>query len=472
VDSRRNSAARGVILTSDAIIVVMSMFAAYGGHALLRPYVPEMRGLPPLREFAAVAYVALPMWLILIAWSGLHRVLERAWSRFELITRLIRMHAVGTILLALAVFVTQATLNRTVVAVFVACSFGLLLAERWLLVSYARAQHASGRATKRLLVIGDPGPALDRFVARRASLDVPPLLLGRLGAPSTGGADEAAPHLGAVATLPEHLGREAVDEVVFFPPYDEPRRMVEAIEACTTVGVPASFVLDTEPLGGLAPQVSRENQTTLLTFEIARRSPVQLAVKHAFDALAAAVLLVLVAPILVAAGVAILVTMGRPVVFVQQRAGLRGRSFSMLKLRTMVRDAASQQTALASRNEMSGPVFKVTDDPRVTRLGSFLRKTSIDELPQLLNVLTGAMSLVGPRPLPVGEQERIHGWHRRRLSVKPGITCLWQIGGRNQIDFDDWMNLDLRYVDEWSLTLDLKILLLTIPAVLGRRGAR
>jgi lipopolysaccharide/colanic/teichoic acid biosynthesis glycosyltransferase len=160
------------------------------------------------------------------------------------------------------------------------------------------------------------------------------------------------------------------------------------------------------------------------------------------------------------------------VFFSQTRAGLHGRQFSMFKFRTMVRDAETQQASLGKHNEMTGPVFKIADDPRVTRLGRFMRKSSIDELPQLVNVLLGQMSLVGPRPLPIREQQSIRGWHRRRLSMKPGITGIWQISGRNDVDFEQWMKLDQRYIDEWSLRLDLVILAKTLPVVLLRRGAR
>jgi lipopolysaccharide/colanic/teichoic acid biosynthesis glycosyltransferase len=143
----------------------------------------------------------------------------------------------------------------------------------------------------------------------------------------------------------------------------------------------------------------------------------------------------------------------------------------MIKFRTMIPGAEAKQAELAAQNEMTGPVFKVTRDPRVTRLGKFLRKTSIDELPQLLNVFLGQMSLVGPRPLPIKEQQGIRGWHRRRLSMKPGITGIWQISGRNNIDFEEWMRLDQQYVDDWSLGLDLTILLKTVPVVLFGKGA-
>jgi lipopolysaccharide/colanic/teichoic acid biosynthesis glycosyltransferase len=163
-----------------------------------------------------------------------------------------------------------------------------------------------------------------------------------------------------------------------------------------------------------------------------------------------------------------------PLFFKQQRSGQNGRPFTLYKFRTMVTNAEQYKHELEAMNEMSGPVFKLTNDPRVTPVGRFLRKYSLDELPQLWNVLRGDMSLVGPRPLPVDEVRRFSDLaHRRRLSVKPGLTCLWQIGGRNQIfDFKEWVRLDLEYIDNWSLWLDVKILLLTIPAVLRGTGAK
>jgi lipopolysaccharide/colanic/teichoic acid biosynthesis glycosyltransferase len=197
-----------------------------------------------------------------------------------------------------------------------------------------------------------------------------------------------------------------------------------------------------------------------------------LALKYGLDPLLAAILIALLSPLLVAIAVAIVIGYGRPVLFTQPRGGLRGRSFRMFKFRTMVRGAEAQREGLLPHNEMSGPVFKLKDDPRVTWLGRFLRVSSLDELPQLFNVLSGSMCLIGPRPLPLMEQEQIRGWHRRRLSMKPGISGLWQVSGRNELTFETWMELDLKYVDEWSLRLDLAILLRTIPVVLLRRGAR
>jgi lipopolysaccharide/colanic/teichoic acid biosynthesis glycosyltransferase len=180
----------------------------------------------------------------------------------------------------------------------------------------------------------------------------------------------------------------------------------------------------------------------------------------------------LLAPVLAIVAILIRLTSPGPVLFVQKRLGLNKRHFNVYKFRTMVVDAEKRMLEIEHLNEVSGPVFKIKNDPRITPIGRFLRKTSIDELPQLFNVLIGDMSLVGPRPLPVRDYEGFNeDWQRRRFSVRPGITCLWQVGGRSSIPFEKWMELDLQYIDKWSLWLDLQILLRTIPAVLRGSGA-
>ena len=195
-------------------------------------------------------------------------------------------------------------------------------------------------------------------------------------------------------------------------------------------------------------------------------------VKRALDLLVSAILLVLLSPVLFAAAIAIKLTSSGPVFFLQERIGLNKRRFRIYKLRTMVQNAEKLQASLEHQNEVSGPVFKIKEDPRITPVGKFLRRSSIDELPQLLNVLKGDMSLVGPRPMAVRDYKGFNeDWQRRRFSVRPGITCLWQVNGRNTISFDKWMLLDLQYMDEWSLWLDLKILAKTVPAVLRGAGA-
>lgn len=193
--------------------------------------------------------------------------------------------------------------------------------------------------------------------------------------------------------------------------------------------------------------------------------------KKLLDVVVSGLGLVVASPLMLAISIGIRLTSKGPVFFKQERVGLNGRKFKMYKFRSMVQDAEELKAKLAHLNEMSGPVFKIKDDPRVTSIGHFLRKTSLDELPQLWNVFRQDMSLVGPRPPLPSEVNLYDPKHRKRLSVKPGITCIWQISGRNDVDFDQWMEMDAEYVDNWSLALDMKILVKTVPVVLGRKGA-
>jgi exopolysaccharide biosynthesis polyprenyl glycosylphosphotransferase len=209
-----------------------------------------------------------------------------------------------------------------------------------------------------------------------------------------------------------------------------------------------------------------------LTFTTTPSNEAQLALKRALDVVVSLMVLGLAFPLISIAAVAIKLSSPGSVLFKQRRIGLNGRMFTLYKFRTMIADAHARRDEVAHLNEMSGPAFKAKDDPRVTPVGRWLRKFSLDELPQLWNVLKGDMSLVGPRPPIPEEVASYHRWHRRRLSMKPGLTCLWQISGRNEIaDFDRWMKLDLQYIDNWSPSLDMKILLRTIPAVLTGKGA-
>jgi lipopolysaccharide/colanic/teichoic acid biosynthesis glycosyltransferase len=204
----------------------------------------------------------------------------------------------------------------------------------------------------------------------------------------------------------------------------------------------------------------------------ASRTLWQRAVKRALDVVLSFASLVVLGLPLMAIALMVLLVEGRPVLYRWRVLGEGARPFTGYKFRTMVSDADAILAELTSQNEMKGPVFKMRADPRVTRLGAFLRRTSLDELPQLWSVLRGDMSLVGPHPLYPSEYERATPAQRRKLSVKPGITCTWQVSGRSEIrDFDDWVALDLAYIDSWSLRLDLKILARTVPAVLARRGA-
>jgi exopolysaccharide biosynthesis polyprenyl glycosylphosphotransferase len=197
----------------------------------------------------------------------------------------------------------------------------------------------------------------------------------------------------------------------------------------------------------------------------------QMALKRLFDITASALALGVLSPLLLGVAAVIKLTSRGPIFFKQKRVGLNGKHFHMLKFRSMVVNAEELKAKLAALNEQTGPVFKMKNDPRITRVGRFIRKYSIDELPQLINVLRGEMSVVGPRPPIPSEVEKYATWQRRRLSVRPGLTCIWQVSGRNQISFEDWMYLDMRYIDHWSLGTDLGLILKTVPVVLTGSGA-
>jgi exopolysaccharide biosynthesis polyprenyl glycosylphosphotransferase len=475
MQARASAALRRLHLVLDAATVVTAIAAAGALHPWLRGWVPSLRPATDFHEHALLVYLALPLWLGLVVVFGLHRSFERPWDQAGLLSRLLQLHGAGFVGLAVIQFTTQAVINRSLVALFLACAFSLMWGVRTALSAWARLQYREGRAQPRLLLVGEPSARMAAFVNHATATDLPPRILGYLG-PETGaasagaGAPEIPARLGAVDEIERILHADAIDRVMFFPPHDRPEGVASALGACETLGVAASFAVDLTRLASSVPSITDVYDHPFVTYEVSVRDAGALAVKHAIDWVLALVLVVAFAPVMVLAAVAILLSMGAPVLFVQERAGVQGRPFRMLKFRSMAVDAERAQATLRDANEMSGPVFKIADDPRVTRVGRLLRRSSIDELPQLFNVLAGSMSLVGPRPLPLAEQAQIRGWQRRRLSVRPGITGLWQVSGRSNVDFEDWMVLDLRYIDDWSLGLDLWILLKTIPTVLGGRG--
>lgn len=465
VTRTRAASLSSLLLALDAAAVVVSMAVAFALHDALRGWVSFLEATPKGGMLAVFVAVALPVHVSLTALLGLHRSVERGLSVAALVVELVKLAALELAVLGTMTYLTQSVINRSVVALYLACALLLMFLARVALSRWWRFQHASGQAQLRLLVVGDAGtPAYERLRAQSSSGPWPDAWVGRLG--------DGPDRLGPLSSLAEVLRDEAIDRVVFLPPYHQPGEQLAALAACETVGVPALFALEFEQPLRARPRMGRLHDEPFVVFDVAPKRPELLALKHAFDFVFTAAGVVLLLPVFAGVALAVLVTMGRPVFFIQERAGLYGRRFRMLKFRTMVKDAESLRDELLAVNEMSGPVFKVTNDPRVTRLGAFLRQSSLDELPQLFNVLAGSMSLVGPRPLPIAEQEGIVGWHRRRLSMKPGLTGLWQVSGRSNVDFEGWMKLDLRYVDEWSLWNDFVLLLKTFPAVLWGRGAK
>ena len=284
------------------------------------------------------------------------------------------------------------------------------------------------------------------------------------------------PVLGSVAALPLILTEKIVDEVVFAADIGRIEHVHEYIQFVESVGVNIHIVPDFQ-LEKIMYQpeiasVSLQDFVGFPTLALSTTSQRQnaLLVKEIMDYLLAGSGLVLLAPFFLLIMLLIKATSKGPAFFIQQRCGLHGRTFPLIKFRTMINNAEKLRKTLEQKNEVDGPVFKISNDPRVTRVGRFLRRTSIDEFPQLINVLLGHMSLVGPRPPIPEEVRKYEPWQRRRLSMKPGLTCTWQVNGRNNLTFDRWMRLDLEYIDNWSLRLDIKILLKTLKEVITLHG--
>lgn len=285
--------------------------------------------------------------------------------------------------------------------------------------------------------------------------------------------EQRVDHITVVDQLNSVIADQPVDEVLVALPMDKYGPLVETIvRRCEEQGIVVRLRSEMSNLRIARSYVDDLEGVPVVTIQSGPQDGWQLLAKRLIDLLGSAALLLALAPLFALVTAFIRLESSGPIFFTQERVGLNKRRFRMWKFRTMVNGSDQQQHMFEHLNEAEGPVFKIKHDPRITRIGKFLRRFSIDELPQLFNVLKGDMSLVGPRPLPVRDVERIDvQWHKRRFSIKPGITCLWQVNGRSNIAFDEWVRLDLEYIDKWCLALDIKILMKTIPAVFKGPGA-
>ncbi len=279
--------------------------------------------------------------------------------------------------------------------------------------------------------------------------------------------------LGSLEDLPRIVAREAIDDVAVALPikskYAEIQKVITLLEE---QGIAIQLLSDFFPRNLARCQSVEFEGEPLLFIHSAPPFSWRTEIKRLIDLVGSIVSLILLSPLFVVIAIMIKLDSSGPVFFVQERMGYNKRRFQMIKFRTMVADAEAQMKDLEHLNEKTGPIFKIKNDPRLTRIGRFLRKSSLDELPQLFNVLLGDMSLVGPRPLSLRDALKVEeSWQKRRFSIRPGLTCLWQVSGRSNLSFEQWMKLDLEYIDHWSLLLDWWILLKTVPAVLTSRGA-
>jgi exopolysaccharide biosynthesis polyprenyl glycosylphosphotransferase len=468
------------VFAVDLALVAAAFLVA---HAIRRVTLPELGLVPgpfyPVEAYLPLLPLALLLWAAFLLSSGTYRS-HRTVSLAREIRDLARTAVLSGLSFSLLIFFLRLDqlllgsdrISRSWVFVFVVIAFLFHSMEKLLLRTVARHLRSRGYNYRKILIVGT-GPLARTITESIASHRFWGYqILGMVGAePLDAEPLEDGLILGPYADLIRIIDSEAVDEIILTVDYLQHPELEEALLHVQDLGVIIRFAFDPFPTSAGKLHLSELDGIPLVTWSRTPGSHPQLLFKRSVDLLVAVTLLLLTLPVFLVISIGIKLSSKGPVLFRQTRAGLNGRTFTLLKFRTMIQDAEQYRSKVEALNEMSGPVFKMKNDPRVTLLGAFLRRFSLDELPQLWNVVKGNMSLVGPRPPIPEEVDRYDRWQKRRLSMRPGLTCLWQVGGRNAIDFDRWMELDLAYIDNWSPWLDLKILVKTIPVVFSGKGA-
>lgn len=464
--SKQHLSIQGLQILDAVLILVGFMIASYVDDPLR-----ELLGIPAVLQRSLVGmtwvvFVVVPLTPLVLDRSGFYdNLLNR--SRGQSLTILFRALFVVVFIVGLiSVFGRLVDTKRLVLGLGLSCGFLLIWVRGFLTVRYLRSRASSEGFAERVVLAGNPEETKTFLDEIEPGVLNSWKIVGHFNLESN-----------SVGDLNNLIKVEAVQRVVFLAKHTDFERVARAVESCEIQGVEAwigaSF---------LRTQVARPGFDVIggqpmLVFRSTPELSWQLFAKKLLDVTGALAILILTLPLLLAAYIGIRFSSpGAPALFTQERAGLYGRPFRIIKFRTMVPNADKLLDKIKEEhgNEVDGPAFKLASDPRIFPFGHFLRKHSIDELPQMINVLRGEMSLVGPRPLPVHEIEAIKkSSHRRRLSVKPGITCIWQISGRSDItDFEEWVKLDEAYIDRWSIWEDFWILIKTVPAVLFSKGAR
>lgn len=483
-----------------------AFLAAHGIRTLLSIYVfPQYIAPSDLGDYGWLPAFLPFLTVAVLGYNGLY-LSRRMRSRTRDLIRDLAVSCLQiTALLMASIYVfsrTGAVVSRPLILLIPPCLFGLLALKNWLLRRFLMSVRARGFNHRHVVLVGS-GEPLRRFIEQLAAhpywglriegiltdkegvyrppADAKPPVEAKRDAEPGSDSGWRGPHgsvfghplLGDLATAGDALFHSRVDEVVLIPHEVPLERLVPLLQVCEEMGVRTHLPLHYFEGQIARPVLDRFDEIPVVSYWPTREIGPALLFKYAFDRIGAAIILLCISPFMLALMAAIRLTSkrGEPIFFGQERCGLNGRPFKCWKFRTMYVDAEERKKELEALNEMSGPVFKIKNDPRVTPIGRILRKTSMDELPQFWNVLVGEMSLVGPRPPIPAEVRQYDRWQRRRLSMKPGITCLWQVMGRNKLSFETWMKLDLQYIDNWSLLLDFKILLRTVYVVFTGHGA-
>jgi exopolysaccharide biosynthesis polyprenyl glycosylphosphotransferase len=451
---------------TDLAVIAVAFIAAYQTRVRLhfeRAFYIEVPTAALLLLIAAVCWVAIGYWL------NIYEKLDSAHLRV-ILRDTFRQCALGTICLVLAQYFIRLDLSRPFVALFAVYSWMLLCLFRINAGSWIGAVRRQFGTAHYIMVVGTGENACRLGHALEQSSHYGIRLVGFLDE-EPGEITLSKPYpIFSIAKLPELLQQHVVDEIIFAVDSRKLAEMEDIFLACDEEGVRTRVIVDFFPHVNSDVYLDRLGTMPLLTFSAAPHDEIRLLLKRVTDVVLASAGLVLLLPFMLIVALMIRLTSPGPAIFRQERCGLNGRRFVFYKFRSMC-DNADQMKAQLQHLNRKTTAFKIPNDPRLTGVGRFLRKFSVDEWPQLWNVLKGDMSLVGPRPAVPEEVDNYQRWQRRRLRMRPGLTCLWAIAGRDTLDFDTWMKMDMQYIDTWSLALDWKIMLRTIPRVLTGKGA-
>ena len=457
-----------VLLFCDLCILIV----AFLGGFILRNAFSDFLNEPGI--YITLLPVLLALWGILLYWFGIYNAF-RAKQILDVLLTVVEAAMVGGGLFGCFLFITKMHEVSRLHILYTFCLATVLICiEKVIIIYYFQYQHRRGINRKNVLIVGVNNRARQIIISIN---DHPEWGINIVGLVDNDARknDTVCGHkvVGTVKEICSIIRSAIVDEVMFVIPRSWLCMIEDVLYICDVEGIRVSVAVDLFELKISKAKFRYLDKFPILTFHSAPDKLLHLLIKRLLDIIVSGFLLLMLFPVFAITAVMVKATSRGCVFFRQQRSSLNGRKFMLYKFRTMVADAESRLNELLLHNEMNGPVFKMKNDPRLTKIGGILRRFSIDELPQLWNVFKGDMSLVGPRPALPSEVASYEPWQRRRLSMRPGITCLWQANGRNKItDFNEWMRLDLEYIDKWSLLLDCKLLLKTVPVVMFGTGAK
>lgn len=447
----------------DIIVIILTFIISY---LITKNYV----NLFELKEYSWILIVYIPVWLFLM---GNTRIYEKiVFFNYDKILRIVLVSAIisDLFLAAMIFFVKETVFSRTLYVIFCALIVLTLLIEKFIYKFAAMEKHMSLQRVSRVVIVGTPRVAR-KFTEYVQKNNVNINILGYVKVKDK--SIKGHVELGSIENLDEIIKENAVDEVIFALPKDYLGEVEKYVLMCEEMGITVRMLLDLYDLKIAKTYLSNVGTLPMLTFDTVSLNQAELFLKRLMDIVGASIGILLTGVIALFTVIAIKLESPGPAIFAQNRVGLNGRTFKLYKFRSMCVDAEKKKEELMKYNQIEGGLmFKMKNDPRITKVGGFIRKTSIDELPQFINVLKGEMSLVGTRPPTVDEVSKYENYQRRRISIKPGMTGLWQVSGRSSImDFDEVVRLDTKYIDEWSIFLDIKIILKTFLVVFKKRGA-